>query len=116
MMRSIAIIFLGLFYQGLAFAEEIHIGVAANFTKPMERLATLFEEKTGHKLIVSLGSSGQLYTQIKNGAPYLVFLSADKARPQKLVDEGIAVENSLFIYAVGQLVLWSTRKDWIDSS
>jgi molybdate transport system substrate-binding protein len=96
-------------------AAELHLAVAANFAKPIERINQLFEQQFGHKVTVSLGSTGQLYAQIKNGAPFEIFLSADMERPELLVKEGMAVKESLFTYAVGQLVLWSPQPDLVDA-
>ncbi|MFD2113193.1 molybdate ABC transporter substrate-binding protein [Thiorhodococcus fuscus] len=90
----------------LAQADEVKVAVAANFTAAMKEIATAFEQSTGHTALVSFGSTGKLYTQITNGAPFEVFLAADQARPEKLVKEGEA--SGEFTYAVGKLVLWST--------
>jgi molybdate transport system substrate-binding protein len=87
------------------FADELHIAVAANFTKPLKQLIQPFEKK--HNVIISFGSTGQLYMQINNGASFDVFLAADMERPQKLVNAGIA--NDLFVYAQGRLILWSVQ-------
>ena len=95
-------------------AAEVHVAVAANFTKPMEQLKREFEKVSQHTVIISFGSSGQLYSQIKNGAPYEVLLSADRERPEQLVAEGEAVSDSLFIYAVGKLALWSKQAHLVD--
>ena len=96
-------------------ATEVHVAVAANFTKPMEQLKQEFEKISKHTVIISSGSSGQLYSQIKNGAPYEVLLSADRERPEKLVTEGEAVADSLFTYAIGKLVLWSRQAHLVDT-
>ena len=61
-----------------------------------------------------LGSSGKLYAQIKNGAPLEIFLSADKQKPQALIDDGLAVGDSQRVYAQGRLVLWSAKSDIVD--
>jgi molybdate transport system substrate-binding protein len=58
---------------------------------------------------LSFGATGQFYTQITQAAPFEVFLSADESTPKKLVADGLAVVNSLFTYAVGKLVLFSTN-------
>ena len=100
---------------GSAAAAEVKAAVAANFTATMKELAAKFEAKTGNKVTLSFGSSGKLYTQIVNGAPYDVFLSADAARPEKLEDEGGAVQGSRFTYAMGRLALWSAQPDFVDS-
>jgi molybdate transport system substrate-binding protein len=92
---------------GGARAEQVNVAVAANFTDPAREIAAAFKQKTGHDALLSFGSSGQFYTQITEGAPFQVFLSADVERPQKLVDEGLGVAESGFTYAIGKLVLWS---------
>ncbi len=88
-------------------AAQTNVAVAANFTEVAKELAAAFKAKTGHEAVLSFGSSGQFYTQITQGAPFQVFLSADAARPRKLVDDGLAVPGSNFTYAIGKLVLWS---------
>src|SRR5262252_5987573 len=90
-----------------AIAADINVAVAANFTEPAKEIAALFERKTGKKVVFSFGASGQFYTQITQDAPFQVFLSADQERPEKAVNEGFAVPDSRFTYAVGKLVLWS---------
>ena len=90
-----------------ASAAEINVAVAANFTEAAKEIAAAFERKTGNKVLLSFGSSGQFYTQITQDAPFQVFLSADQERPEKAVAEGLAVPDSRFTYAVGKLVLWS---------
>ncbi len=96
-----------------AFAEQILVAVSANFLPPFRELAIEFETSTGHSLRVAAGSSGNFYSQIKNGAPFDVFLSADMERPKLLEDEGLGVKDSRFTYAIGRLVLWSPNPDLI---
>src|SRR6266542_651141 len=88
-------------------AAQTNVAVAANFTEAAKEIAAAFQAKTGHEAVLSFGASGQFYTQITQGAPFQVLLSADDARPKKLVDDGLAVPGSNFTYAVGKLVLWS---------
>lgn len=90
-----------------ARAETATVAVAANFKEPIEALAPIFEAETGHRLEIVIGSTGQLYAQIANGAPFDVFLAADQNRPEKAVAEGFAVEGSRFTYAIGKLTLYS---------
>lgn len=90
-----------------ALADEIHVAVAANFTGPAKDLAPIFELQTGHKVILSFGSTGMFYGQIKNGATYDILLAADAKTPKKAVAEGYGVGSSVFTYAVGKLVFWS---------
>lgn len=97
-----------------AWAEDVHVAVAANFTKPMETIAADFEKATGNKVVASFGSSGKLLEQIKNGAPFEVFLSADQGKPKKAEDEELDVAGSRFTYAIGKLVLWSAKPRFVD--
>jgi molybdate transport system substrate-binding protein len=90
-----------------AYADQVQVAVAANFIPPFKEIAAEFEKTTGHSVQVSAGSSGKFYAQIKNGAPFEVFFSADDERPKRLEDEGLGVKGSRFTYAVGRLVLWS---------
>lgn len=93
--------------SGAAQAEEAMLAVAANFAEPMQRLEAMFEERSGHALTLVLGSTGKLYAQITNGAPFDVLLAADQERPVRLVEADHAVAESRFTYAVGRLALWS---------
>lgn len=96
------------------WAGEVRVAVAANFTAPMERLAPLFQKESGHTLKVTAAASGKLYAQIKGGAAFDVFLSADEETPKRLMQEGFAVGGTRFVYATGRLVLWSVQPDLID--
>ncbi|WP_350646827.1 molybdate ABC transporter substrate-binding protein [Pseudomonas sp. HY13-MNA-CIBAN-0226] len=100
---------------GSAQAEEVQVAVAANFTAPLQAIAADFEKDTGHKLIAAYGATGQFYAQIKNGAPFEVFLSADDSTPQKLENEGDTVKGSRFTYAIGTLALWSAKDGYVDN-
>ncbi len=97
-----------------AEAGQVTAAIAANFAGTVKELKPLFERASGHRLVTSLASSGTLFAQIHNGAPYDVFLSADEQRPQQLIRDGLAVADSAFIYASGQLVLWSNETELID--
>jgi molybdate transport system substrate-binding protein len=98
-----------------AMAADVHVAVAANFTAPMKQIAAEFEKETGHKVVLSFGASGKFYAQIKNGAPFQLFLSADDEKPAQLVKDGLAVSNSRFTYAIGTLVLWSAKPGFVDA-
>ncbi len=93
------------------WSAEANVAVAANFAEPAKEIARLFEERTGHKAVLSFGATGGFYTQITQGAPFAVFLSADQSTPKKLAAEGLAAADSLFTYAVGKLVLFSADAD-----
>ncbi len=95
--------------QQVCLAARLHVAVASNFVPTMNKLVPMFKVKFGHELIISSGSTGQLYAQIKQGAPYDIYLAADTERPQLLVDEGLA--RGFSIYAIGQLALVANHKD-----
>lgn len=93
--------------SSIVAAEEVRVAVASNFLATLNEIIMNFQTDTGHTILVSSGSSGKLYAQIKNGAPFDVLFSADVERPQMLEAEGLAVKGSRFVYAVGRLTLWS---------
>ncbi len=95
-------------------AEEAQIAVAANFTAPMKQIIELFEEDTEHNVKASYGSTGKLYAQIKNGAPFEALLAADQKRPELLEEEGVGMPGSRFTYAIGTLVLWSADAEKVE--
>ena len=97
------------------WAGEVSVAVAANFAAPMEQIVALFQKESGHTVKVTLGASGKLYAQIKSGAPFDVFLSADEDMPKRLLQDGLAVGGSRFVYATGRLVLWSAQPDLVDA-
>lgn len=102
-------------FSGVAAAAEVSVAVAANFTAPMQKIAAMFEQDTGHKAVLSFGATGKFYAQIANGAPFQVLLSADDETPTRLVREGRGVSGSQFTYAIGQLVLWSATPGYVDA-
>jgi molybdate transport system substrate-binding protein len=80
----------------------------------MQQIARAFAQDTGHQAVLSMGATGSFYAQIRNGAPFHVFLSADDETPQRLEREGLAVAGTRFTYAIGQLVLWSPQPGRVD--
>ncbi len=102
--------------SGWAKADKVHVAVASNFTKAAQDIAAAFKAETGHDAVLSFGSTGKLYIQIKNGAPFGVFLAADEARPVRLEEEGDTVADSRFTYATGKIVLYSRQADLVDGS
>jgi molybdate transport system substrate-binding protein len=106
------LLFWGIFATPVV-AKEVRVAVAANFLETIHEIIANFEQDTGRTAVVSPGSTGQLYAQIKNGAPFDVFFSADVRRPKLIEDEGLAVRGSRFTYAVGRLTLWSPDPDMV---
>ena len=114
-MTRALLILAGLLCTGMpAAAAEVVVAVASNFAAPMQRIAAAFERETGHRAVVSVGSTGGFHAQIRNGAPFEVPLAADDETPARLESEGLAVAGSRFTYAVGRLVLWSARPGVVD--
>ncbi len=90
-------------------AAETRIAVAANFTAAAKALQQDFEQRYPHRLRISYGSTGKLYTQIYQGAPFELFMAADSQRPARAEREGLAVVGSRITYALGGLALWSSE-------
>ncbi|CAG35186.1 molybdate ABC transporter substrate-binding protein [Desulfotalea psychrophila] len=105
-----------LLVAGSASAEQIRVAVASNFTGAIKEIASSFQAKTSHKVVLLFGSTGKHYAQIKNGAPFDAFFAADVRRPKLLEEEGLAVAGTRFTYAMGTLVLWSADPQLLDDS
>lgn len=99
---------------GPARAAELQVAVAANFQRTLAEIAERFAEHTGHRLLLSSGSTGKHYAQIRHGAPFDLFFAADRERPRRLEREGLGVPGTRFSYALGRLVLWSPRSGLVD--
>ncbi|MBW8733882.1 MAG: molybdate ABC transporter substrate-binding protein, partial [Asticcacaulis sp.] len=98
-----------------ASAGDVQVAVAANFTDTAKDLAAAFQKKTGNTVTMSFGPSGAFFSQIEQGAPFEVFLSADAERTAKLEADGFAVKGTRFVYAYGTLVLWSAIPNFVDT-
>jgi molybdate transport system substrate-binding protein len=94
-----------------ARAADVSIAVAANFTDAVKEIGAAWEKKSGNKAVFSFGATGQLYTQISQGAPFEVFLAADQATVTRAGAAGYAVASTQYTYAVGKLVLFSKNKN-----
>ncbi len=99
---------------GPALADDVQVAVAANFTEPAKEIAAAFKAKTGRQVVLVFGASGQFYTQITQGAPFEVLLSADAERPRQAELAGLAIAGTRFTYAVGRLVLYSRTPGLVD--
>jgi molybdate transport system substrate-binding protein len=95
-------------------ADVIRVAAASNFSETIKTLSRRFEAKTGHRVILSLGSTGKHYAQIMNGAPFHLFFAADSRRPELLEKQGMIQAGSRFTYAIGRIVLWSPRPGYVD--
>jgi molybdate transport system substrate-binding protein len=99
-----------------AVAEEITIAAAADLNFVFRELVAEYEKSTGDRVRLSLGSSGNFYAQIQNGAPFDLYFSADIAYPRKLEEVGLTVPGSLYQYAIGRIVLWAGKDSRLDLS
>lgn len=119
--RTCAIVLIGLMaaMDGAftsADAEELTIAAASDLNFAMKDLVAEYEKASGHHVKLSLGSSGNFYAQIQNGAPFDLYFSADIGYPKKLEEAGLIVPGSLYRYAVGRIVLWTNHTSQRDVS
>src|SRR5574341_1135483 len=97
-----------------AHAEDLTIAAASDLNFAFKELVAGFEKQTGHHVKLSLGSSGNFFSQIQNGAPFDLYFSADIRYPQKLEEAGYAAPGSLYRYAIGRIVLWVPTTSSVD--
>ena len=95
-------------------AADVSVAAASDLNFPIKEIINRFEQTTGNKVKLSLGSSGNFYAQISNGAPFEVFLSADVSYPERLEASGKAEKGTIFVYAVGKLVVWVPNGSRLD--
>lgn len=100
----------------VAVAEEITIAAASDLNFAFREIATEYENTTGNHVRLSLGSSGNFFAQIQNGAPFDLYFSADINYPRKLEEAGLVVPGSLYPYAIGRIVLWTGNESHLDLS
>lgn len=112
--RPLSVVMFVVAAHASALAAEAQVAVAANFAEPIKAIAAVLEKTTGHTLKITLGATGKLYAQIKNGAPFDVLLAADAKTPERLEAEGLGTAGTRFTYATGKLVLWSAKPDRVD--
>ena len=110
-MRACACCVLLLVFGTAGAADKLRVAVASNFIETFDEVAAVFADETGIEAIPSAGSTGQLFAQIVRRAPFEVFLAADELRPERLEARGLALDGTRFTYAIGRLVVWSSRAD-----
>ena len=98
----------------VAVAEVITIAAASDLNFAFREIATEYENTTGNHVRLTLGSSGNFYAQIQNGAPFDLYFSADISYPKKLEEAGLVVPGSFYQYAVGRIVLWAGKESHLD--
>ena len=108
-LASICLLCLGLSWGAAVSAASATVAVASNFKATLAQIQPEFERQTGHSLKLVSASSGVLYQQVRAGAPFDVFLSADAERPMLLAESGHGVATSRHTYALGQLALAGQR-------
>ncbi len=105
--KSLIIIGAMLIGQVASAAENLSVAVASNFLFPLKQLKNAFEEEHSVQIQIISASSAKLYSQIKQGAPFDVFLSADKKTVDRLIEDSLVERDMVFPYARGELVFWS---------
>jgi molybdate transport system substrate-binding protein len=105
---------IGMILPTLAFSEDLTIAAASDLNFAFKELVVEYEKTTGNQVKLSLGSSGNFYSQIQNGAPFDLYFSADIGYPKKLEEAGLTVPGSLYRYAVGRIVMWTGNGTRID--
>ena len=106
MLRTLIIIFL---FLHLAFSETLRIASASSFRFALNEIAERFEKKYKHRVLISYGASGHFYIQIRHGAPYDIFISANETYPEKLIEHGKAVKKSYTVFSRGKLALFTLK-------
>jgi len=114
--KSLVTFLLALFVWLPAQGADLLVAASANTSGVVKELAAVFGMRTGHRLRVSIAASGTICSQVINGAPFDVFLSADTQYPRRLEQAGFVRPGSLTVYAVGRLVLWSGSQSGVDVS
>jgi len=91
---------------GAAQAAQVRVAVASNFAVTLNAIAHAFEKESAHRIEITAGSTGSIYAQITQGAPFDMFFAADIRRPAQLETDDLIVPGSRKTYARGQLALW----------
>ena len=107
---------MGLSMAPSAQAGELTVAAASDLSFAFKELVPIFEQQTGEHVKLTVGSSGNFYAQIQNGAPFDLYFSADIGYPKKLEEAGLVVAGSLYAYAVGRIVLWTGNESHLDLS
>ena len=100
----------------IALADDIAVAAASDLQFAIKELIVEYEKQTGHHVKLSLGSSGNFYAQVQQGAPFDLYFSADIGYPKKLEEAGLTVPGSLYRYAVGRVVLWAPKQSPVEVS
>lgn len=115
-MKKLLAVLVFLITASSAFAQDLLVAAAADLNFVLPEIAARYQQKTGKKVAFTFGSSGNFYQQIRNGAPFDLFFSADEQYPAKLEQEGFAEPGTLYAYAVGKLVIYVPSNSKLDLS
>ena len=99
---------------GLATAQDLAVAAASDLQPVLPAVVNQFQKETGRSVVVTFGSSGNFFSQLENGAPFDVFLSADIDYPRRLEAAGLTEPDTLHEYAVGAIVLWARTGTPVD--
>ncbi len=114
-LRAPILLLLASLLPGTAAAQRITIAAASDLQFALPEITAQFQKETGYTVRLTFGSSGNFFSQIQNGAPFDLFLSADLAYPKKLEAAGLAEPGTLYRYAAGRIVLWVPKESPIDT-
>ncbi len=95
-------------------ADEVTVAAASDLNFAIKELIGEYEKQSGHHVKLSLGSSGNFFAQLQQGAPFDLYFSADIGYPKKLEEAGLTVPGTLYRYAVGRIVLWAPKHSPLD--
>lgn len=115
-MKKVLVLVLLCLAPSMSFTQDLLVAAAADLNFALPEIAARYQQKTGKKVAFTFGSSGNFYQQIRNGAPFDMFFSADEGYPAKLQHEGFAAPGTLYTYAVGRLVLYVPSSSKLDLS
>lgn len=113
-MLALALVMIGGGAVSASESEDITIAAASDLNFAIKDLIVEYEKQSGHHVKLSLGSSGNFYAQLQQGAPFDLYLSADIGYPKKLEEADLTVPGTLYRYAVGRVVLWAPKTSSLD--
>jgi molybdate transport system substrate-binding protein len=112
--RALVTVSVILFFTLPAFAADLRLAAASDLNFAIKEIISQYEKDTGNHVQLTLGSSGTFFTQISEGAPFDVYLSADRSYPDQLLDKKLGEPGTLFVYGVGRIVIWVPASSPID--
>src|SRR5437870_10049270 len=114
--KFLTIVLVWIMALAMPTSAQIIVAAAADLNAALSEIAANYEKSGGGIVRLSFGSSGNLFNQIQNSAPFDIFFSADVDYPKKLIEAGLAEKSSLYCYAVWLLVLFVLASSLLDAS